>query len=543
MNFLEAHAVLSRFPGGPPLRFSLLCSAVTATLDLYVKATAASFGFEAQLRSIGFDEMALTIRTESATGAIEVIVLLPWDLVPAVNWRTGLPEKSLINDEVEASLREHVELYRKRRNARFVFLPAPSLPVMSTLSASRGLEGQIRAAAAQLGAVCLDRDDFNLLTFLDSGNPFASKSLGRVAQAIVGAALDRPIEPKKVVVTDLDNTLWRGIVGEDGVSGLAHAPEGSGFPFFVYQSMLRKLKNDGVLLAAVSRNDRELALAPFAGRNILLEESDFVAIVASYHAKSAQIQQLANELNLGLNAFVVVDDNPVELAEIRAALPDVECVEATVGSTELPSLLDRLQLLCGKADITDDDRHRTAMYRTRVAGAAPSEARGADLTRYLATLQMKLTIRQHLFGDHSRCLQLINKTNQFNINGRRISESELHEILSHGGRLIGATLDDRNGTHGEVIACLLAPGGMLAAFVMSCRVFQRRVERAFLAWLAASSFAPTAMNYVKTERNEPVRMLLSEAFGHLEEGCPSMDFKPLALLFADDLALFQVTEA
>ena len=543
MNFLEAHAVLSRFPGGPPLRFSLLCSAVTATLDLYVKATAASFGFEAQLRSIGFDEMALTIRTESATGAIEVIVLLPWDLVPAVNWRTGLPEKSLINDEVEASLREHVELYRKRRNARFVFLPAPSLPVMSTLSASRGLEGQIRAAAAQLGAVCLDRDDFNLLTFLDSGNPFASKSLGRVAQAIVGAALDRPIEPKKVVVTDLDNTLWRGIVGEDGVSGLAHAPEGSGFPFFVYQSMLRKLKNDGVLLAAVSRNDRELALAPFAGRNMLLEESDFVAIVASYHAKSAQIQQLANRLNLGIDSFVFVDDNPVELEEVRVALPEVECVEAKVGTAELPLLLDRLQFLCGKLDITDEDRQRTAMYRTRVAGAPPSEARGSDLRQYLASLKMRLTIRERMFGDHTRCLQLINKTNQFNINGRRLAEIELREILSQGGRLIGATLDDRNGTHGEVIACLLSAEGTLVSFVMSCRVFQRRVEQVFVAWLSGCSFAPTAIDYVKTERNEPVRMFLNEAFGNVCEGCSRVDFKPLARLYADDVALFQVTES
>src|SRR5581483_11119040 len=148
--------------------------------------------------------------------------------------------------------------------------------------------------------------------------------------------------------------------------------------------------------------------------------------------------------------------------------------------------------------VTEEDARRTEMYRTRLESAAPSTAQGADLTDFLTSLQMSLTIRERALGEHARCLQLINKTNQFNFNGRRFSEAELEATLQAGGHLIGATLDDRNGTHGEVIACLIDAEGTIEAFVMSCRVFQRRAEFAFVCWLAAQPFAPRGYRYIPT---------------------------------------------
>jgi FkbH-like protein len=274
-----------------------------------------------------------------------------------------------------------------------------------------------------------------------------------------------------------------------------------------------------------------------------LREADLVTIIASYNSKSAQISQLAQELNLGLDSFVFVDDNPIEIEEVSRALPSVTGVLFDSKSAALPGLLERLTGLFGKATVTEDDARRTEMYRTRLKSAAPSTAQGADLTEFLSSLQMSLTIRERSPGDHARCLQLINKTNQFNFNGRRISEAELEATLTAGGHLIGATLDDRNGTHGEVIACLIDAEGTIEAFVMSCRVFQRRAEFAFVAWLAAQRFAPRQYRYVPTERNEPVRMFLEQLKLSPVEGLIPFDGARMREECAADLALFRVLTA
>lgn len=540
MNFLQAHAAVKSLQNGKPLRFTLVSSGVTATLDLFLRAHAAQAGFEAQIDTIPFNSLAQRIRLKEATDSAEVFLLLPWDLLPVADWRTGLPAESIRHEEAESILAEHVGLFLQRSKARFVYLPALLPPLGVTTAACSALEAQILAAARRLGALEVSRQCFNLASYLESGNPLASQSLSEVAQRVIEAALTPAREPKKVLVTDLDNTVWSGVIGEDGLEGIAYAPEGRGYPFFVYQTLLRKLRHEGVILAAVSRNDPDLALAPFQGGQMTLRESDLVAIIASYNSKSAQIDQLARELNLGLDAFVFVDDNPIEIEEVGKALPGVTGVLFESKPAALAGLLERLTGLFGKATVTEEDARRTEMYRTRLESAAPSTAQGADLTDFLTSLQMSLTIRERALGEHARCLQLINKTNQFNFNGRRFSEAELEATLQAGGHLIGATLDDRNGTHGEVIACLIDAEGTIEAFVMSCRVFQRRAEFAFVCWLAAQPFAPRGYRYIPTERNEPVRMFLEQLKLSTTEGLIPFDGARMTEECAADLALFRV---
>lgn len=542
MNFLQAHAAVKAFAGGAPLRFTLVSSAVTATLDLYLRAHAAQAGFEACVETIPFNSLAQRIRTPNAGKELEVFLLAPWDFLPQADWRTGVPDRSPDQDQVRTVVAEHAALFARRQPAKFVYLPAPMPPIMSTLAATRALEAQIAAAALSLGAVALSAAGFNLSSYFETGNPFSSQALSEIAQNVIGAALNKRQEPKKVLVTDLDNTLWSGVIGEDGLDGIAHAPEGRGFRFFAYQTLLKKLRNEGVILAAVSRNDKDLALAPFARGDMVLQEGDFVAIIASYHSKSAQIQRLATDLNLGLDAFVFVDDNPIELEEVRTALPQVECVRMQHDAASLPALLDQLTGFFGRSSISEEDTKRTEMYRARARSSVPSDAQGADLHSFLESLQMTLTIRERKLGDHARCLQLINKTNQFNINGRRFTEAELQAVLEEGGHLIGAALEDRNGSHGEVIACLVDARGTLQAFVMSCRVFQRRAEHAFVAWLAGRPYAPRHIQYLATQRNEPSRMFLRETCGNVADGAMSFDAAKLRSQLAADLALFRIRE-
>jgi FkbH-like protein len=155
---------------------------------------------------------------------------------------------------------------------------------------------------------------------------------------------------------------------------------------------------------------------------------------------------------------------------------------------------------------------------------------------------MRMTVRERAFGEHMRCLQLINKTNQFNINGERVSEGDLRAILEQGGRLVGAALEDVNGSHGEVLAALIDASGTIQAFVMSCRVFQRRLEYAFLAWLSSRAYAPSRLRFAGTKRNEPARRFLNEVLAGAQPGLIQFDGKRLATDHAADLALFHIVD-
>ena len=141
-------------------------------------------------------------------------------------------------------------------------------------------------------------------------------------------------------------------------------------------------------------------------------------------------------------------------------------------------------------------------------------------------------------------VQLIDKTKQFNLNGRRYTDEEVGKIVDAGGRLLGVTLSDRTGSHGEILACLIGADGVVQALVMSCRVFQRRVEYAFLAWLGAQPNPPRGLAWAGTPRNAPLREFLSEVAGPLNgDGVVPLDATGLAARYAADLRLFTVSAA
>jgi FkbH-like protein len=302
------------------------------------------------------------------------------------------------------------------------------------------------------------------------------------------------------------------------------------------------LRSEGALLAAVSRNDAEIAMLPFRAGGMPLGEEDFVAIVASYNAKSAQIAELASHLNLGLDSFVFVDDNPVELTEVSLALPDVRCVPFPRQADALAGFLSELSSLFGRREVTAEDRDRTKLYRRRLEGLTPSATSGADISQFLKDLDMTLTLHDRSHGDRTRAVQLINKTNQFNLNGRRVTESEVADVVDAGGRLYSASLSDRSGSHGEILACLVSADGVVTAFAMSCRVFQRRVEHAFLAWLASQPHPLAAIDWAPTPRNEPFAQFLRELTGAEAPaaGRVVVSFADVSDRFSRELDLFKV---
>lgn len=543
MNFLEAHRTLNNFTGGSPLPFLLAMSGTANALDIFLRAAAALRGRAALVRTLAFNTLAQTLLSSPTPGEREVFLLFPWDFVPEADWRSGVPavapDEQLLRERALAT----IERLAARPGATCLYVPAPIPPLFADASAIASLHGWLGGTARAAGAHVLPADTFSLSSYLASGCPIAGSRLGAVAEAIVQQAMAAPVESGKVLVTDLDNVMWGGVIGEDGLEGIVCAPEGAGFRFFLYQSLLARMIRDGVLLAAVSRNDRELALAPFRAHRTLLAEEDFVCIVASYQAKSAQIAEIAARLNLGLDSFVFVDDNPMELTEVSARLPAVRCARFPQNDDGLPAFFAELARLFTRSTVTAEDRDRTEMYRRRLAGMAPSDAQGADLTAFLRGLEMTLAIHDRSNGDRARAVQLINKTNQFNLNGRRLTDDEVAALLTAGGRLYTASLRDRSGSHGEILACIVDTGRVVRSLVLSCRVFQRRVEHAFFAWLASQYAPPMALAFTATPRNEPMRQFLSDrAFSVAANDLIAFDAAGFREAHAEDLALFTLEQ-
>ncbi len=540
MNFLEARRIVAAFSGGPELKFLFGASGTPDPFKLYLEAVGARHGVAAQPRFLPFNTLQQHLASTRPEGA-EAYLLLPWDLVPELDWRSGVPaDRAVVSDLLDRGRRVAERL--RGRSAFVAYLPAPVPPTTGTEADNRALEHGLAAVAAETGATLLPAEAFSMGSYFGSGCPVGGNWLGKVAEAIVAGLLTPKRASAKVLITDLDNTLWSGVIAEDGPEGIKYGPEGVGYRHYVYQTLLGRIQREGALLAAVTRNDDTVVLPPFRAGQMALAEADFVAICASYHAKSAQIRQLASQLNLGLDSFVFVDDNPIERAEVEASLPEVRVLAFPSRDDELPALLESIAGFFERRDLTAEDRERTAMYRRRLEGMVPVEAEGADLTRFLADLEMRLVIHDRTAGDRTRAVQLINKTNQFNANGRRWTDDEVGEVIDRGGRLFGASLSDRTGSHGEILSCLVGTDGVIEAFVMSCRVFQRRVEFAFLGALADRGVRPNAVRFAETERNEPFRQFIRDAaFGQLADAVLPFDMTGFAARHADAAALCEVS--
>ena len=544
MTFLEAQRALSNFTSGPELPFLLGMSGSATPLDLYLKAHAATKGYGAQQRILPFGTLVQSIYSPPVADESEVWVLFPWDLAPECDWRSGIVENFTTMEMVLGKAEKLLHQLSKRTLALITYISAPIPPVFSIQAKNDELASNLQVLAAKFGAIAIAADTFSLSSYLSNGCPFGGSKLSEIANSIIDLLLMPLPGSGKVLVTDLDETLWSGLIGEDGPEGISAAPEGKAFPHFIYQTMLKKLKNSGVLLAVASRNDPQVAQQPLLNGTMVLHHSDFVAFKAGYGSKSEYISAISSELNLGLDSFVFIDDNHVELAEVGSQLPPVICLPFPKHESGLPELLKQLSTIFERNNILDEDSSRTELYRRRIASIPPpSTGDGNQLREFLEELSMVLTIRQRPQEDCQRALQLINKTNQFNLNGVRLDMAQLESHMNAGCNLYTATLEDRTGNHGEIIACLIDSQGKILHWVMSCRIFQRKVEHAFVSWLAiAWKDTPLTFSFVETERNEPIKLFLTDpAFASTPDD-RKLDSQAFMDQHAEDIRIVKIQE-
>jgi FkbH-like protein len=341
-------------------------------------------------------------------------------------------------------------------------------------------------------------------------SPSIAPLYGDMVMRIVAAKLGRSY---KALVLDLDNTLWGGVIGDDGLEGIVLG-QGSalGEAFIGFQSYARELSRRGVILAVCSKNDAANAAEPFDKHpEMLLKQTDIASFVANWSDKAANLRAIAAHLNIGLDSLVFVDDNPFERALVRQELPMVAVPEVGDDPANFAQTIADAGYFEGLT-ITQEDRERTGQYQGNQLREA-LKASATDLPAYLRSLDMELIWRGFDKIGLSRMVQLINKTNQFNLTTRRYSADDVMAIMQDSSCFgLQLRLLDRFGDNGiisVVIGKMQDDNLMIDTWLMSCRVLGRQVEPTTLNLIAAQAQRLGARRlvgeYVTTKKNGMVR--------------------------------------
>ena len=308
--------------------------------------------------------------------------------------------------------------------------------------------------------------------------PFAFEVLPMLADALSGAVAGLLGRGRKCLILDLDNTLWGGEVGDIGSAGItlgSETPEGA--PFVFFQQYCKQLSQRGVVLAVCSKNADATARAPFLEHSaMVLSLDDIACFVANFEDKASNIRQIAKTLNLGLDAMVLVDDHPVERAWVRSQLPDVQVIELPQDPAGFVRAIDDTGAF-PIARLTAEDFGRTKSYRLQ-ATLAQCETGTADMDGFLASLEPRVVIEPVTPASLDRIVQIIAKTNQFKLNAVAFSAAD---IDGRPSEVLALRMTDKLQDYGIVaVAVTHAKNQSLHIdnWVMSCRVFSRRLEYA-----------------------------------------------------------------
>ena len=511
MNFIEASNIIRQNKSGIELSVQLSSSANLDPILLFLKANAKLRDLNLNIKTLPFGTLGQALISQNDNEIKEILIIFPWDILPELDWRSGVPVN--MND-MEKLIAQSVNFVNNisKRNCTIFYLPAPALPIFINQENNKYLVAKLIELMSNSGAILFNKNFFSLESYLAYGAPFQSCILDNIASNIINELQKSQIESAKVLITDLDNVLWSGLAAEDGPEGILCKAEGKGYKHFIYQTLLLKLKQNGILLAAVSRNDLDVAKAPINENKTLFSSDDFIEIYASYEPKSYHIKRLANNLNLGVESFVFIDDNPVEIEEVKQALPNIRCIRFPENEDQFIIFIDDIIENFNKTIVTSEDLQKTELYRRKlnINQQILINDQGGNLFDFLSNLSMELVIFDRSKSEYERSIQLINKTNQFNLNGDRLTIEEIKSVILDGGKLYSAKLSDRTGEHGEILACLIDNSGCILSFVLSCRVFQREVEFVFICKLIEILKFDLKFKFKKTTRNTPISNFLSE---------------------------------
>lgn len=387
-------------------------------------------------------------------------------------------------------------------------------------------------------------DEKNRILF---GQPFTSEKLLDLAKSVSQYISDSKHQKSyKVLVVDCDNTLWGGVLGEDGIDGIKI---GKGFPgqFFAdFQKELKYLKDSGYLLAIASKNNLdEVKDAINNNSEMILNVDDFAVIKADWYEKSSMLHEIASDLNVGIESLVFIDDSHSEIAEVSSALPSIRCIQFPNNVSEMSGFLGS-QGIWPPRLVSEEDKVRTELIKSE---HVRTQFKRSALSReqYLESLKLHIEVGLATDSHIQRVVQLINKTNQFNISTRRRSLVELESLMSKANfRVYYLNASDRFGDYGLVGVLILSVGKSkidIDTFLLSCRILGREVEKAFLLSAISSELGNcddevkcVSAELIETPKNIPVRSFFPE-LGFEKEASMNLGTSKLEMNVDDFLKL------
>jgi FkbH-like protein len=538
MKLAEALKIANAInPEARPLEVLLACGFTPLHFKTFLHAHLQSSRPDRQIAiSSGlFGNLCETLESAQKSAIRNIVIVVEWsDLDPRLGYRASFVGSTESAADVvaacQSTVRRIVAALEKFRDTAQIVVCAPTLPLSLTMEAPRYLSGSeelvlrklavnFEIAAVDAGATVLNghrlaeespsAGRYDARADLFSGFPY-SLAHADVLAASLGQLL-LPTRPKKGIITDLDGTVWSGVVGEVGCDGVSWDLESGTQIHGVYQMLLADLGRQGTLLAIASKND------PRSTKHAL-ERSDFLISAESifpqeihWEPKSVSVGRILKAWNIAAEDVVFVDDSPIELAEVQAVHPGIKCLQfSAVDPQKTLAMLRSLKDLCGNPRPTAEDELRRKSLQQ--AAEFRAESVNAHSETFLKSLQATLVIDFDAgVGDH-RAFELVNKTNQFNLNGVRYTESDwFAELAVPGARLITVTYEDRFGKLGKISSLLgrCVDGKFhVKAWVMSCRAFSRRIEFALIRALINDFASVIEFDFLPTPKNGPIREFL-----------------------------------
>jgi FkbH-like protein len=339
---------------------------------------------------------------------------------------------------------------------------------------------ELEALVARLGeSVALD-----YRTELLYRQPYGEHFYVACGEALCRLIKARKAEPKKCLVVDCDNTLWGGVIGEDGVGGVMLSDDFPGAAFRQFQKQLAMLRRSGVFIALNTKNNPDDVWEMFDDHSgMVLKRSDISAAKINWRPKSDNLREIAKDLNIGLDALVFIDDNKFEVEEVSTYAPEVTTFLVPEDLADLPVMMRKVAGFFDRLDITGDDRARTDMMHQEASRREFAQELAGE--EFLSSLNLEVFIYPPTETDLARVAQLINKTNQFNTTTRRYTLEDVKAfVASESHDVLCATVRDRFGDYGLVGVVILSHAASSTEFdtlLMSCRVLGRGIETALIS--------------------------------------------------------------
>ena len=519
-----------------PLRLGLIGAGTLDFLATALPGTAPRFGLRLEVAPVEYNAIALPpFGTMGLDGPLDVVAILPGvqNLRPPAQLLDPAAHQAAV-DRALADIERVADAMQQAFGCDLVLATVPGDAELALSDADASVPGamvrfladlnaRIAALAAARGAGLLDLARtaamVGTLRWADplsrhvAKSPFAVDLAALVADRLCAVLAGLAGKSRRALVLDLDNTCWGGVIGDDGIEGITVGQgDATGEAFLAVQTYALRLRERGVVLCVCSKNDDAVARAPFREHpDMLLREEHIAVFQANWSDKATNLQSIAEQLSLGLDALVFLDDNPAERARVRQMLPEVAVPELP----DDPAYYARCLAMGGwfeNARLNPEDLARAAAYRGNAERARIRETIGS-YDDYLAALAMVLTVGPFDPVSRGRVAQLIAKSNQFNLTTRRRSEAQVREVeeaADHVG--LHFRLADTFGDNGIIAVAILRLEGVDAVidtWLMSCRVLERGVEKAVLNELARAAAERGASRllgeYAPSPRNGMVR--------------------------------------